>query len=286
MAGGAGDVPDAFSVVGDESRAAILRALVDYRGEHPDEEGMSFMRLKERSGIEDKGNFNYHLDKLVGQFVEKTDDGYRLTGVGGKMAGVLLSGEYSDRVERVTVGHTCPTHDCDAELVVHLQAGWTSVRCTDDHPLFEIGVPPGTVEAHDPEDLLSIAAFYSQQVADLHAHGVCVECFGREVGELERVEQAGQQLYCYHSRCSRCGFSFRTPPGAIVARHPAVVSLYHDHGVDIRDEVPWALTFYTWSPKVLAEDPLRLRVTAKVGADSVHLDLDRGGDVVAVDEQR
>ena len=285
MAGTAEDTTDAFSIIGDENRTAIVRALVDHRGEHPEEPALSFTALQERSGIDDKGNFNYHLDRLTDAFVKKTDDGYELTGMGGKMAGVLLSGKYSDRVERAETDRQCPVSDCEAPVTVRLRAGRTRVRCADDHLLFMISVPPGAAAGRGADEILAVASFYWQQVLALHSYGVCVECFGHEVGEVEPRDhpETGETVYVYRSNCDNCGLSFCTTPGAVLVHHPAMVSLYHDHGVDVRDRPPWRLSFNRWeNHEVVSEDPLRLRVTAEVEGDRVHVELDRSGAVLTV----
>lgn len=61
---------EAFAVLGDESRIDILKSL----GEANDQ--LSFSELYERVDTPDSGQFSYHLDKLLGHFVRKTDDGY------------------------------------------------------------------------------------------------------------------------------------------------------------------------------------------------------------------
>jgi len=69
------DVPpeDAFSLVANETRMDVLKALWEADGPR------SFSALRERVGVRDSGQFNYHLGKLVGHFVRKTADGYRLS---------------------------------------------------------------------------------------------------------------------------------------------------------------------------------------------------------------
>ncbi|WP_449404315.1 DUF7347 domain-containing protein [Halalkalicoccus subterraneus] len=43
---------------------------------------MGFADLRRRVGVEDSGRFRYHLKQLRGDFVEKANDGYRLTYAG------------------------------------------------------------------------------------------------------------------------------------------------------------------------------------------------------------
>ena len=65
---------DAFALIGDETRAEVLRVL----GQEA-HLVFSFSGLRSRvdPGI-DSSQFNYHLQQLVGHFVEQTNDGYQV----------------------------------------------------------------------------------------------------------------------------------------------------------------------------------------------------------------
>jgi DNA-binding transcriptional ArsR family regulator len=67
------DVVDAFDALADETRLGVLRALV--RADGP----LEFSDLRARAGVRDSGRFNYHLDRLLGRFVEKRNGRYALT---------------------------------------------------------------------------------------------------------------------------------------------------------------------------------------------------------------
>jgi DNA-binding transcriptional ArsR family regulator len=64
--------PDrAFELLSNETRIAILRVLAS-----ADEECLPFSILRKRVGIDDSGQFNYHLNRLAGHYVRRTRDGY------------------------------------------------------------------------------------------------------------------------------------------------------------------------------------------------------------------
>ena len=94
----AGDAPmdqrapaDAFALVGNETRAEILRVL----GEEP-WAGLSFSELRSRVDPDlDSGQFNYHLQQLVGQFVRHTDDGYEMRPAGVTLYRTIRAGIFS-----------------------------------------------------------------------------------------------------------------------------------------------------------------------------------------------
>lgn len=69
---------EAFGILGNATRVDILRTLA----EAGLGETLSFTALRDRVGIRQGAQFNYHLDKLVGHYVTKTNDGYALRPAG------------------------------------------------------------------------------------------------------------------------------------------------------------------------------------------------------------
>ncbi|ELY89161.1 hypothetical protein C483_14460 [Natrialba hulunbeirensis JCM 10989] len=61
---------DPFKPLGNETRLEILRVLYDHLQSSSREATLSYSTLRSEVGIEDKGNFNYHLRQLDGLFVE------------------------------------------------------------------------------------------------------------------------------------------------------------------------------------------------------------------------
>lgn len=86
------EIAQAFDVLGQELRMGILEALAEKRAEDPQNLGVSVSGLRDRVGVADSGQFNYHLDKLSDQFVQETDAGYELNAAGQEVVGAVLSG--------------------------------------------------------------------------------------------------------------------------------------------------------------------------------------------------
>jgi len=107
------DPEEVFAALSDDTRVAILRALWD-----ADEQVLSFSELREAVGIRDSGQFNYHLGKLVGQFVRETDDGYTLTRAGIQINGAIEAGAYTVEasLDPIDLDSPCPTCDSDRTL--------------------------------------------------------------------------------------------------------------------------------------------------------------------------
>jgi DNA-binding transcriptional ArsR family regulator len=82
-AGAAGPAAtEAFKLLGDETRLAILLALWEAHEPFADGDAVGFSTLRDRVGTADSGRFNYHLDRLTDHFVRRTDDGYELREAG------------------------------------------------------------------------------------------------------------------------------------------------------------------------------------------------------------
>jgi len=93
-----------FGLLSDETRD-ILRAL--WNGD----DELAFSALYDAVDVDDSGRFNYHLDKLVGQFVAKTDDGYEFTAAGVRVNGAIEAGSYATTgaMEPIPLESACPT---------------------------------------------------------------------------------------------------------------------------------------------------------------------------------
>jgi hypothetical protein len=74
---------------------------------------------------------------------------------------------------------------------------------------------------------------------------------------------------------------FWTPASATVARHPAVVSFYHDHGVNVQGEGHPDLAFVSGTNgTVESHDPVRIRVDVEPDDDALHVWIDDTATVV------
>lgn len=118
----AADPTDALSVLADETRLSILRALADA------DEPLSFSRLRERAGVSDSGRFSYHLRQLCEYFVRDTPEGYELGHAGARVidatsaAGDGAATDPAATPVDAPAGEcpVCGEDDCDRLIHVHL----------------------------------------------------------------------------------------------------------------------------------------------------------------------
>ena len=91
---------EAFAIHGNDLRVDVLRALADAEREGAgpgDPYGLSFSELYERVDAESTAGFAYHLDRLAGTFVSRSESGYRLTDLGERIIRAILAGTYNER---------------------------------------------------------------------------------------------------------------------------------------------------------------------------------------------
>lgn len=275
------DSATTFELVSDETRLAILRALADYRCEYGHGEWPTFSALRERAGVGDAANFNYHLDRLVGQFVERDDGEYRLTYRGEFVVGSLLAGAYATETSReLPVESACPF--CGEPQAGSFESGTVRITCPNDHG-FSQELPPGTVADRSPSDVLSLAATEMRTNVERVVAGVCPMCYGELETELADSDVEGVDRI-YVADCTRCGHRFGGPPAFLALVDPALVSFYRDHGLDLSERPLWTCPFPDHEVRVVSESPPELRLIVRLDGDELRATMD--GNAVVVDARR
>jgi hypothetical protein len=273
---------DLFHLIGQPARTAILQALLEQRRD-ADDPTLSFTDLRRAAGIADNGRFNYHLGELVGSLVVRTDDGYRLSSFGFQLIAPLAGGAYDPDADPAPLSVPGDCHNCGAALTVRPEEGVLLVVCEDGHVINHGLVGhPGVVSDREPDDAATALALLSTTTTELGVAGVCPLCHGHTDGEFVEGPDGG---YAYLAPCADCGNQFATSVGGCVASHPAVVSLFDDHGIHVRRRVPWTLPFrQRGAETVLTEEPLRLELAVGVNLnESLTVTLARDGSVTSVD---
>jgi hypothetical protein len=289
---------DAFALLGNESRIAILRAL----WESP-YEPLSFSELRERVGMRDSGQFNYHLGKLLGRFVRKAAGGpesdpgdasdgrggYELTLAGWQVLGAILSGQYAsgERLEPVKLDDPCK--HCGGTVSLRYENERMRIRCEEcEEVIASGGVPPGVIEGYDPSELPDVFWRLMRSFIQQAQLGFCVSCRGRMRPEIRtepdgRFGRTEEDAPFVVFECERCPERISTSVGDALLDHPAVVSFHYERGVDLRDQPPTALPWVADDHAVVeSDDPLRVRVTIELDGDRLELLIDDSLNVLEV----
>jgi DNA-binding transcriptional ArsR family regulator len=306
---------EAFEVLGNETRVAILRSL----GEA--DEPLSFSALREAVGVEDSGQFNYHLDRLVGHFVRRTDDGYDLRGAGARVVEAVLSGAVTEApvLDRTETDAAC--HFCGAPVAVTFGEERVELYCTECSGLYASSsspgatsedagdgylgyhpLPPAGLRGRDADTVLRAAWAWGQLELFAAASGICPRCSApvdrdrrvcadHDDGE-ELCETCGRRYaVALDFECTNC--IYRAGGAAVVGLANATPLLAFLTDRDLNPVAPGPEdfstvmgTFHDYEEHVRSTDPFEAVFTFWVGDDAVALTVDDDMRVVAVEERR
>lgn len=314
---GGGDIApaaeDAFSVLGNETRLSILLSLWEAYDPHADENAVGFSELRDRVGIRQGAQFNYHLDKVVGHFVEKTQGGYELRPPGRQIVQTVIAGSGLEEpsVEETHLDDECTL--CGAPTAITYHDGLLYHVCMECGGYFgdQPGHPSGVLSAYEldpagisdrtPKEMFHAAATEGYWTFQSAIEGVCDVCTGPMDQSLDICHDHADEGVCDNCGrrpaviarfvCSVCKANHQAPPFVLVARHPAVVSFYYERDVpmqyevtEFEDEQRRRRHLKSHEQYLMADDPPRVRVVVKHDGDELRLTLDENLDVVGVEE--
>jgi len=301
---------DAFGALGNEIRVDILRAL----GEA--DRTLSFSALFDQIDLSDSAQFNYHLDKLVGHFVQKNDDGYALQPAGYRVIEAVLSGAVTDnpKLEKTAVDEAC--HYCGSQLEIQWRGSSIELFCTGCGGIWErsygrtggpeqadagylgrLPFPPAGLENREPIDALQAAYTWANLEFMSLSAGICPRCSATldlslnvcadhdaSDGLCDACETAYAVRAVYD--CTNCIFA--TGSGAFLGllANTELLSFFTDHDINPVDpdsirRVDAAKMRY--DETIHSTSPFDATLTFSVGGDSLSLRVDGNLDVTAVD---
>lgn len=299
---GEADSPVAlFGLLANETRMAAMQSL--WEAERP----LTFSEVARQAGVEDTGNFSYHLERLQPNFVRKVKDEYALTRAGQRVLTAVLAGRFTEHggFDRTTVDYACPF--CAAPIVLELGEDALRVACTEcpgiyrgragDERITKVWLPPAGVR-EDPTATLDAALQWTFTRNWAFARGVCPECGGgvEVTPELCPDHDSGNGLcgacggrygVIARYRCGSCQESL-----SIVALFPLLTdrrvrSFFYDHGHD-----PTAFTFesvtaaFPYEETVVDRNPLRFELRENLGAETLVVTGDRQFAVGSLDRRK
>ena len=315
-AGAAGpQATEAFSLLGNETRLAILLALWESYDPSTENDAVSFSELRERVDVRDSGQFNYHLSKLEDQFLRKTDEGYELRRSGLLLVQSIIAGTAIENPSFDPVEVDAPCPQCGAPTAITYDNVYVYQVCTEcegtfgaesDHPsgafrgwTFE---PTGLTD-RTAEEVFAASTIKTFARILLRFEDICPECAGPVEWTLdvcadhdpsdEACPNCGRADPArVRETCTVCKSAGHGTPGIKVLLHPAVVAFYYNHGIEIGmtgdtsfEDVIRTLELYRgFEEEVVSADPPRIRVTISHEDDELHLLLDEDMNVVDVSD--
>lgn len=302
---------EAFGVLGNDTRMSILRVL----GEA--DEPLPFSKLHDAVDVRDSGQFNYHLDKLHGHFVEKTHDGYELRQAGYRVIEAVLSGAITEtsEVEPTQIDQSCPHCGAPLEMTyrdetVHLFCtkcpgtyggeGSTTKTTTPKKKNGHIGdvlLPPAGVRDRTPPEITSTAMTWTNLEIAAATSGICPRCsapFEQSVQVCDThdrsdalCEDCGRRYAAIiDNQCTNCTFRYQGTTELVLLDDMVFLQYLIDHDVNPISPSPerYLALEMGFEESILSTDPFRARLAFTLDEETLKLTVDQ--DLTVVDTER
>jgi DNA-binding transcriptional ArsR family regulator len=272
-------VASAFGSLADENRIVILLALWEAGP-------LGFADLQEAAGFDDSRHFNYHLDKMLGQFVEKTDDErYRIRAAGTKAIDIVNDERFAAATPTAdrSIDADCP--ECGATLRAHYEDGMVDISCPECPVVVHIGYfPPRGRTSRDMDAFLLAYGRRLWRDFTLAYEGICPHCSGRIETHVDTDPDWHLSVPAM-SECRDCGVTIGTTIGLRLLADPQVVAFLYDHGISVDERPFWELDFCIDDGEAWIEstEPLRVVVPIECGNETLRVTVDDHARVVETD---
>ncbi|UVE51988.1 hypothetical protein KU306_16835 (plasmid) [Haloferax larsenii] len=281
---------EATSILGEQTRMEIIVELGKaWDKHHHQQQKLRFSELMEAVGLTDSGQFNYHLDKLVGSFVAKSDDGYWLPNHGMKLYRLIVSGTFTEREIHKDIdvddclscgGTVRATYRNDNTLV------FTCGECATGYAV--IPFSPGGFTNRTDDDALQAAfrSFYSE--LRLARQGICPACDGTMETKLvtdlnERLDSLSVSGVISSLKCSVCNNYYYSDLSSVALTTDEVRRFLIDSGLEPPLVREWneVTVGADESVTVVEKDPLRVEITFAVEDEVINVTFDSDHNVVS-----
>lgn len=302
---------DAFALLGNETRLAILLALWEQYDPHVTDNVVSFSELFDRVEADDPGTFSYHLQQLTGQFIRQYADGegyeLRVPSLRFIHAVIAGAGVQDAGMEPTEIDQPCPF--CDGPtaityregLVVHVCTRCAGVGAGEDIRGYLSAVPfdPAGLTERSPAEIRAASRVAAWRQTQIMFDGLCPACSGPVDSWLECCPDHEPAGICGHCgarfacmarfECRTCKNHNISSPKALAVFHPAVTAFYDNHGISTRihaDDIASVRRVFDLMDghevDVVAVEPPRARVSITSSGDEMRLVFDETANVAEV----
>jgi hypothetical protein len=294
---------EAFALVGNEVRAQILWALSDARGGEGDLPALSFSDLRSRIDADiDSSQFNYHLQQLTGQFVERSEkesaqlldrvvdrlaEGYVLRPEGTMLTRMIHAGSSVGQQSLSSFDLDLDCYFCGTAVEATYKNAIFMAQCPGCEYVYEYDlIPPGIV-ADDEQMVLRQVTEYTRHRRLAFARGVCPLCANALDTEFVPPSETGypcadRREVLVNRWCDHCGERNYLRIGEILLREPTLISFGNEHGLNVTKTPLWELKFAVTDRYVTVRstDPWEIALRLTLDADTLELVVDSELNVV------
>lgn len=303
---------DAFALLGNETRVQILEALAG--AEAP----LAFSALHDRVDMRDSGQFSYHLDKLLGHFVEAADDGYELRRAGERVVEAILSGAVTEDPVMEPTPIDEPCHLCGGTREVSFRQERVATYCTEcagmypgdnvpervDVPegygfLGYLDLPPAGVQDRTASEVHRAARTWNLSERLPAAAGVCPRCSATLETSLNVCEDhdaseglcsecGNRYTFGSYMACTNCPFSQGGVFSLALLGSTEMLDFLTTHGINpvAPTSERFNAVFMDYEETVHSLDPPEASFTFTADGDTLTLTIDDAGEIVEVFTRR
>lgn len=287
---GDGTTPEeAFNLVGNEVRVEIIRTLADAHelGEPPPT--LSFSELYDRMDTDvATSQFSYHLDRLMGHFVARTDEGYRLRREGTMIDLAIKGGTFTSElsVDPFEAGFDC--YFCEVAVVAFCDDEMFRIECPDCSRVYKrVRLPPKALQIDDRQELLSRVDLAGRVALFPASHGHCHACAESLENEFVPAEEAWLpgadqvDLYVFWW-CENCWTQMYMTVGSTLIHRTPVITFCKRRGVDVISTPTWEFEFAATDRylEIESTDPWRVSLEIHLDGDVLELLVDEDVNIV------
>lgn len=279
---------DVFALVGHEIRAEIIQIL---GSPDSDEFIIPFGELRSRMDVDvDPSQLHYHLDQLVGHYIERTEDGYHIRPEGVRLYLTVRAGALDQDRESLALDPSFDCHTCQGPVEASFTNGVVKVWCPEcghkyGHDFLDIAL----AAFEDSESSFSFSHFckFAFRKTFSLGQGVCPSCAHPLDPQFEAAETPSShpEVQIYQS-CALCGADWRSPVGRVLLTGPGLRSFCHDHGVDVLTIPYWELEFAATDEYVTVRSTDPWEVALALTFDGETLELVVDGDLNVSERNR
>lgn len=281
---------EAFRLFSHELRVGILLAL----WEAP-EFRLTFSELQDEVGERDGGKFNYHLSKLVGQFVGHVGDEYELLYPGHRVIDAIRSGmlHQSAEIKPVELQSECP--NCDSTLKFRYIDYIVTIACPQcDELVLEFAFDPGGIIDRSTEEVIAAFDKRTRYIWGLALRGICPTCSGDiqsepsgTAGKSPDIAHFGDDHPAVISLdCQHCSFYSYPPIGTALLNSPEFVCTLLRRNLDLQERHLWEIDFIVDPSRlsVVSTDPWEFEITTAIDGVERRISLDEQLSIQTVEQ--
>ena len=297
----------ALKLLANETRLAILLALWEAYEPFTEENDVSFSELRDQVGVQDPGNFNYHLNQLTDHFVDETDGGYALRNAGITVVQTVIAGTGLGPQTQPPTEIDMSCHRCGAPVELSYEDAILHICCT----ACEGNVSPSHVSEAKRGTLISghfapaglgertldqlLVAFTLKfiSIVGLYGRGVCTSCSGpvEQTVTICEAHEAPPEELCPNCGtrdevrvdyvCEVCKYVGTHPAHIALLDHPHVVRFSHRNNIPLSSDLNDASdcsrfwkNFFAREQTLVSTEPVSIQVAVPGNGETIQLTVD------------